>query len=294
MKTTNTKGLHEQQRIAFLLIIWRLPEFFTSFIAATASGSVVLWLEFIEKASILIPGIIIAILSKKLNQNLKYKFNYGTGKVEAITALCCEIFDIAGLFCVSFFALKELFKPEESGSFLLFALAVSILGLLIDLIIMHRQKKILLRNHNKMFHTALVSAQKEFFFDAASISTLIITVVFKNTTWVSFISPVICLAIAVPFFVIIVRHLKESIAELVDRTIDEDSQLKIIKVLNEFYDSYEEFGEVRSRINGNQKTIDIELYFNSEMKYGQVKETTQKIKTRIQEEIDNSVVNVVI
>ena len=286
--------LRNQQRIAILLILWRLPEFFTSLIAACASGSVVVWLEFIENASILIPGIILLVLSGKLSRNLKYVFNYGTGKVEAITALCCEIFDIAGLFCVSFFAIKGLFVPEEDEKYLGFALAVSIAGLLIDLIILQQQKKILSGSHSKMFHTALVSAQKEFFFDAASIITLVITLIFEGTLWIRYFSPVVCLIIVVPFFIIVMKHLRESVSELVDRTLDEESQLKIIKVLNEFYDSYEEFGEVRSRINGEEKYIDIELTFKADMEYQDVKTAAAKIEERIREELGDCNINVVI
>ena len=291
---TKKKGLRNQQRIALLLILWRLPEFFTSFIAAIASGSVVVWLEFIENASILVPGIILAVLARKINRNLKYVFNYGTGKVEAITALCCEVFDIAGLFCVSFFAIKGLIKPEEEERFLGFALIVSIVGLIVDLIILRQQKKILSESHSKMFHTALVSAQKEFFFDAASIITLFITLIFEKTIWIKYFSPVVCLIIVIPFFMIVVKHMRESVSELIDRTLDEESQLKIIKVLNEFYDSYEELGDIRSRINGEEKYIEIELIFKPDMDYGNVQSIVGRIRERIQEEIGDSTVNVVI
>ena len=288
------KGLRNQEKIALLLILWRLPEFFTSLIAACASGSVIVWLEFIENASIMIPGIILAVLSRKLNKNLKYVFNYGTGKVEAITALCCEAFDIAGLFCVSFFALKAIILAEEMGHFLGFALIVSVAGLVVDLIILIQQKKILSDSHSKMFHTALVSAQKEFFFDAASIITLFISMIFEDTYWIRFFSPVLCLILVVPFFVIVIKHMRASVFELIDRTLDEETQLKIIKVLNEFYNDYEEFGDIRSRINGNDKYIDIEIRFKDSMGYGEVRNTVQKIRDRVQEEIGDVIITFLI
>lgn len=293
-KEKKIEGLRNQERIAVLLILWRLPEFFTSLIAACASGSVVVWLEFIECASILIPGIILAVLSRKLNRNLKYVFNYGTGKVEAITALCIEAFDIAGLFCVSFFAIKDIITAEKMGEFLGFALMLSIAGLFVDLIILVQQRKILSDSHSKMFHTALVSAQKEFFFDAASIITLFISMIFENTYWIRFFSPVVCLIMAVPFFIIVISHMKESVTELIDRTLDEETQLKIIKVLNEFYDSYEEFGDIRSRINGTEKYVDIEITFKDSISYGEVRDTAARIKERVQEELGDCSVNVVI
>ena len=286
--------LKKQHDVALVLIFWRLPEFVTSFIAATASGSAVVWLEFIENASILLPGVLIAFLTKKLNRNLKYVFNYGTGKVEAITALSCEIFDIAGLFCVVFFSIREIIRPEPESTYLLFALIVSLIGLIIDLLILFWQKKILLGTSGKMFHTAYVSAQKEFFFDAASIATLLLQIIFKQTFWIAYLSPIVCIAIVVPFFMIVLGHMKASAAELIDRTLDEESQLKILKILNEFFDSYEDLGEIRTRINGEEQIVDIELKFPDNMNYGSIKKIADNIKVRLQEELGQSIVNILI
>ena len=294
MENERKEDLIRQQKIALLLVLWRFPEFITSFIAAIASGSTVVWLEFIENASVLIPGIILIILARKLNRNLKYMFNYGTGKVEAITALCIEIFDVAGLFCIVFFAIKALIKPAAEEHNLRFALAISILGLFIDLLILSKQKKVSENSPSKMFHTAYVSAQKEFFFDAASIVTLVVTIIFEKSSWIHYFSPVVCLIIVVPFFLIVIQHMKASLEELIDRTLDEESQLKIIKVLNEFYDSYEEFGVIRSRISGEEKYIDIELGFNGELEYKKVREISEKIRERIQEELGHSKVNLIV
>lgn len=286
--------LSKQHNVALLLILWRLPEFVTSFVAAAASGSAVVWLEFIENASILIPGILIAVFSKKLNKNLKYVFNYGTGKVEAITALSCEIFDIAGLFCVVFFAVRTIIKPEPESGYLLLALIISVIGLFIDMIILFWQKRILQGSQSKMFHTAYVSARKEFFFDAVAIITLILELVFEKTTWISYFSPIVCIVIAVPFFAVVMTHMKESVSELIDRTLDEDSQLKILKVLNEFFDSYDELGEIRTRINGEDQIVDIELRFHESMDYGSIRDVAEKIKVRVQEELGRSTVNILV
>jgi divalent metal cation (Fe/Co/Zn/Cd) transporter len=289
----NSNELNRQRRIAILLILWRLPEFVTSLIAATASGSVVVWLEFVENASVLIPGILLAVLAAKLNKNLKFVFNYGTGKVEAITALSIEIFDMAGLACLFFFAIKGIIRPETELKNLRFALFVSIIGLLIDIIIMFRQKMILDASNSKMFHTAYVSAQKEFFFDAASIIALLISIVFEQTAWIVYFSPVVCILISIPFFFIVLHHMRGSVTELIDRTLDEKTQLKILKVLNEFYEDYEELGEIKSRINGEEKHIDIELKFSDDAKYSSIKGTCSRIVSRVQEELGPSIVNIV-
>lgn len=290
----NSNELKREQKIALLMVLGKLPVFFTSFLAASVSGSIVVWMEFVENVSILFPGIILMVLSHKLDANLKYKFNYGPGKVEAITALSCELFDICGLFCVVYFSIKQLLQRNNTHEHLRFAIALSIVGFLIDVFVVWRQKKILESSQSKMFHTAFISAYKEFFFDGISIITLFITLRYEGKAWVKFFSPIVCLIIVVPFLITVMKHLRESIEELIDRTLDEESQMKIVKVLSEFYDSYEELGEVKSRIVGQEKYIDIEFAFNSDMPYREVREVATKMKKRVQEELKDSIVNIVI
>lgn len=286
--------LQQQRKLAIFIISIRLPSFLSSFVAAIASGSAVVWLEFLESASILIPGIILAVLSRKLNRNLKYVFNYGTGKVEAITALSCELFDIAGLLCICLFSVGQLISPSEESSYLLLALFFSVAGVLIDFFIVTMQKRILDGNSSKMFHTAYISAQKEFLFDGAAILTLVISIIFAGTEWVRYLSPIVCIVISIPFFCIVYEHVKTSVAELIDRTLDEKSQLRIVKVLNEFYESYDELGEVRSRINGEERFVDIELRFKDEMNYSSIEKVARSISQRVQEELGPSTVNIVL
>ncbi|WP_408069925.1 cation diffusion facilitator family transporter [Butyrivibrio sp. JL13D10] len=286
--------LDEQKKVALLLIIYRIPEFITSLIAAAASGSMVVWLEFVENASILIPGIIIYILSIRLNKNLKFRFNYGTGKVEAISALCCETFDIAGIFCVLVFAVRRLFIHETEEEFLIFALVISIIGLLIDIFIYFKEKKFIEKEHSKLIHSAFVAARNEFVFDAISIITLIIGIVFSNTTWISYFSPVVCIIVALPLGYIVIKHILEAVKELIDLTLDEDTQLKILKAIGQFYDYFEEIGEIKSRISGNDKYVDVELRFKPDMKYVEVCKIAEEIKGRINEEIDGGTINVVL
>ncbi|WP_026657954.1 cation diffusion facilitator family transporter [Butyrivibrio sp. AC2005] len=286
--------LAEQKKVAILLIIYRIPEFVTSLIAAAASGSMVVWLEFIENASILIPGIIIVILSGKLSQNLKFTFNYGTGKVEAISALSCEMFDLAGIFCVVFFAIRKIIMPDIEEDFLAFALVVSIIGLLIDIFIYYKEKSFVEKEHSRMIHSAFVAARNEFVFDAISIVTLIIGIIFEKKSWIRYFSPIVCVVVSLPLAYIVVHHLTDAIRELSDLTLDEESQLKILKALNEFYEYYDELGEIKSRISGNDQYVDIELCFKQDMPFREVSKVSEDIRKRVSDEIGGGIVNVVI
>ncbi|MCR4590981.1 MAG: cation transporter [Lachnospiraceae bacterium] len=290
-----SEALTEQYKIAVLLVIWKIPNFVTSFVAACASRSMVLWLEFIENASIFVPGIILLILSRKLNKNLKFKYNYGTEKVEAITALSCEMFDLAGLFCIVLFAVRKLMHGSEEGEeYLLFALIVSIIGFLIDIFIVNKEKKLVSVNHSKMLHTAYISAQKEFVFDIISMITLVIEIIFVGRSWISYFAPAVSIVLAIPFSLLVIKNLKKSLIDLTDLTLDEENQLRILKILSEFYEEYETLGEIKSRMNGEKIYVDIELSFRGDRCFRDIRKTVAAMKERVTEELGKCTVNVII
>ena len=280
-----------QHKLALLLVLWRIPGVITSFLAAIASNSMIVWMEFIENVSIVAPGILLLIISAKLMKNLKFMFNYGIGKIEAITAQTCEIFDLAGLGCVLFFAVRKLICPGGERNLEL-ALIISAVGLLIDLFILYREKLLTEKYHSRIVHTAFLSAKKEFVFDFITIFTLIIGIIFHNTKWIVYFSPIVCIILIIPFSIEIGHHLSSAVQELIDLTLDEESQLLIIKVLNEFYDSYELLGDIKSRVNGSYKNIDISLQFHPDMTYKEIRDISTKIKKRIDEEIGKCNVNI--
>jgi len=291
-----SEALIEQHKLAFLLVVWRIPAFITSFVAACASHSLVLWLEFIENASIFIPGIFLLILSRKLNKNLKFRYNYGTEKVEAITALSCEMFDLAGLFCIVLFAFRNLIYGSHEGEFehLVFALIVSILGFIVDLVIFRREKKLSAVNHSKMLHTAYISAEKEAVFDIISIASLIIEIVFQGRSWIEYFTPVLSIILAVMFSVLVIKNLKKSVIELTDLTLDEDNQFIILRILSEFYEEYETLGEVKSRMSGDKIYVEIELSFRDDMVYKDIMKTVRAMKERVTDELGKCTVNIII
>lgn len=290
----SNEELNQEKNLSFLTILWRSPQCATALIAAITSGSMFMWMEFVEKLSVVIPGILLALMSIRLNRNLKFRFNYGTGKVEAITALCCEIFDLAGLFCVIGFSIRSFFKPShESDSAI--AVILCIAGLALDIFILLSQRSIAHKAHsNRMLHTAFLSAKKEFAFDSIALAALILDTILRNIHGLSYFSPIACLILSVPFLLVIVHHASEAVLELADITADEEYQLKILTILNELSKDFEDYGEIYSRKSGNHVFIDIEISFPADTDYRTIKSVSANIKDRIGKEISNSRINIII
>ncbi len=286
--------IKEQQNLALLLLLWRLPGTIASFLAAITSRSLLVWMEFVEEASIIIPGIIILLIFQELKKNLKFKYNYGTGKVEAITALCCEMFDIAGILCICVLAIRRIIHPHAEESKPILALILTILGIFFDIFMLKKEQKLSQTVHSKMLHTAYLSAQKEFAFEFLVVISLLIEILIRGKKWQMYISPIASLILSVPFIIILFSHIKDSLYELADRTLDEESQMKILKVMSEFYDSYESFGAINSRIVGDHKHIDIELNFDPDTTFREINDLVSKMTKRLKEEIGHSTINIIV
>ena len=119
-------------------------------------------------------------------------------------------------------------------------------------------------------------------------------VMFADKEWIRYVSPLMCILVSVPFAFIVLHHLKGAVMELADLTLEEEDQMKILQVLAEFSDTYEDWGKIKSRVSGKYKYIDIEMRFTPQMPYAEVKDAAGRIRERLREEMGESIVNIVI
>ena len=82
-----------------------------------------------------------------------------------------------------------------------------------------------------------------------------------------YISPVLSLGIAIYMIVLCLRHIRRAVSELSDKTLPEEEQLKILKVLTRHDKEYSSFGGIKSRYNGASVTVDISVTFSPDTRF---------------------------
>ncbi len=291
---TEKSDFYKESRISLILTLLRLPDLISALAAAFVSKSMVVWVEVVESASIVIPCLLIFVLTKKLNKNLKFKFNYGTGKIEAITSLCCEIFDIAGLFCIFLVSVRRLISPQTNDGMYLTGAVMLLLGVLVDLYFYRKQKALLESTHGKIFHTAAFSAKIEFVFDCIALVTLFLEFLFREHSWSAYIAPSVCILACISFTIALLKNISDSLSELSDVTLGEEEQMELLSVLTKYFDEYSRLGEVRSRKSGNTFYFDIEMSFPADRTCGEIGKTVSKIRKEVEEKFENCITNIVL
>ena len=116
----------------------------------------------------------------------------------------------------------------------------------------------------------------------------------RNNVVSWYISPVLSILIAVYMFIICVKHVRQAISELSDKTLPEKEQMKILKVLARHDNEYSSFGSIKSRYNGAEVIIDISMSFSQSTTYSEIAALQKDMQEELSGEIENCHISIVI
>ena len=253
-----------------------------------------MWMDFIDSLCNVADSGFVTLLSRKLKRDLKYEYNYGIGKIEAISSLCCEGILILGLFIIFASSAHELINPKPPSGLLVYVVLLKLINVAFDAFFLKEQYKIKKNGASEIMNAKFHSAVKCFAFDAVTLVSIFVCWIFRGYRASWYFSPVICIVLVCTFFVFAVLRAKKSIEILTDRTLPENEQMKILRVLAKFNDRYEEFEFLSSRISGETVFIDLRIKFRDDTSYVQIKELCREISIKMKKQIPQSRVSIVI
>lgn len=294
MGEKQSKTYRDQQRLAVLGLLGELPNFVVVLISAILSSSLLMWLDVVDSTGNVLNALLVAILSRKLKRNLKYDYNYGIGKIESVASLCCESLAITGLAVIIICAIRDIIFHEDPGDYLLFAMLIKLVNITVDGLYAYAQWKIQKNSHTILTKSEYDQALRATIFDVITFVSLFITWAFDDTTFASYFAPIITMALAVFYLIRGIFKIRHSISILADKTLPEEQQLLILKVLNGHYAEYEEFTEIDSHLNGMETIIDIHITFSSGTTFQEMQDLGRRMNEEINEVIPESTVNLVI
>ena len=293
-QTERANKYENQQRVSFLNFIAELPNFAAVLFSAIVSGSLLVWMDFIDSLCNVIDAGFVTLLSRKLKRDLKYEYNYGIGKIEAISSLCCEGILICGLLIMLISSVNELIHPRQPSGLLIYVVVLKVINVAFDTFVLKEQDKFKKVGGSELTDAKFYSALKCFAFDMVALVSILICWIFRGYRAVWYFSPVICIILAVFFFTTAVLRVRKSVSILTDRTLPEKEQLKILNVLSKFYGRYEKFEFLSSRMSGETVYIDLGIKFRDETTYAQLKKFCREISHEMEKQIKNSRVSIVI
>lgn len=293
-KPEEKESYQNQQKVSFLSFLTELPNFVAVTVSAILSGSLIVWMDFVDSFCNVVNSGFVALLSRKLRRNLKYEYNYGIGKIEAISSLACDGILICGLLIMLASSINDLLTPKEPSGLLIYVVVLKVINVVFDAIFVRAQYKIKKQINTAIANTEFHSSLKSLAFDSVALVSILICWLFRDVPAVWYFSPVICIALSVWFFVGAIQRIKESVRMLTDRTLPEAEQMKIMGVLSAFHDRYEDFEFLSTRMSGNTAYIDLKLSFKDDTAYREIKSLCAEIAAKMSEQIEDCRVSIVI
>jgi cation diffusion facilitator family transporter len=187
--------------------------------------------------------------------------NYGYGKIENVTEAVEGIVMIGLALAMSVQALAHLVNPGQTHSPL-----VGLIGSSLGVIINFWGASFILKLAGKNASPALRA--EGIHFRLEGFISLTITLSFAVVLalpfaglarWAVYVDPIATLLVSAAIAVPSARLLKEAYLKLLDASIDEPSQMDVLKALARHYERYCDFKSIRTRSAGRIQFVDIHL-----------------------------------
>jgi divalent metal cation (Fe/Co/Zn/Cd) transporter len=229
-----------------------------------------------------------------LTKNLEYEYNYGIGKIEAIASLLCDGIVLFGMFLTSCVSVYSLCFPSKPSNLLLGVAGFKLYDVIWDLAFYAKQRKILKEHHTSVIEANYAAALGALLFDVLAFLSLMAMWLLRDNPIGGYISPIVSIVAVVYLTVGCVKRIKSALNELTDKTLPEEQQMKILKTLTKYFDSYSQVHTIDSRRIGEITRIDINLSFEDNTRVEDVIILQKQMKDDLNSQLGNCIVKITI
>ena len=271
------------------ILIW-LPEV----IAAVLTGSVTLFADVTKCGNEILATFFAYLVIRKMKKAGQFTYDFGMGKFETITRITTGAVMLVSLFIIIFFTFSRLLHPEPllpEGALLSIALMFVIS--IVDAYQWRKNYRIAQGDPSPIMESQWRLRRAKTFADISVLLALLLSFGLSVHAGIEYIDPVVSFVIIGFLLIAGYKEISSSLPDLVDKTLEEEYQIVILRELTERFDKYNAFHGVRSRRSGSHIHIEISLGFEPEQKMGNVQDFIDSLKISIEKKIPGSIVRVV-
>lgn len=290
----NKSGYKQQQNLSIAQILAELPSFVAVLVSAILSKNLLVFIDLFDSFIYLISLSLIVILSKKLTKDLRYEYNYGVGKIEAISSLLCDGIAFFGLLIALGLSVREIISPEQPSDFLIAVVGLKVINVVFDTVFYVKQRKITKIHNSAISKANYAEAFSALLFDSVALVSLFAMWLLRDNTIGGYISPVVSIFVAIYLMFGYVKRTRQALIELTDKTLPEEEQMKILNILNRYYNSYSQFHSINSHRSGETTRIDIHLSFEKDTTFEEILTLKKQMQGEFDGQFDNCIVNIIL
>lgn len=263
--------------------------------ALLAAHSSVILADFCKTLLEFIAVLLAWVTMRRVQRGSNHQFDYGVGKLENLSSLAVSLLMFLCLAVIVASATHSLSHPSHISGFGVWISVVSQIAYAIIDTRLVLQSRRLARERN----SPLLEAQAGLFLSKAVgngfiLLSLGLSTLLASHSWSLYIDPCASLIIAVSILFAALGIFKNSTLDLLDRTLEEEHQILILRALARHFDRYEDLRDIRSRRSGSQVFVEIVLGFAPTQPAAQIEAAARQIKLELERDIPRSRVTIAI
>ncbi|MCL2819303.1 MAG: cation diffusion facilitator family transporter [Oscillospiraceae bacterium] len=283
-----------QQKVSMMTIISELPNLVALTVMTVLSGSVIMALDTFESFANVLQGSITHRLSKKMQGDASFKYDYGMGKIDAFGSLISASILFLGLAAILAVSINSLISPSSPSDLLFLAIIIKVINVAIDILLLYKQQKVVKQNDSPMVRSAFIFLKKDLITDLVVLVTVAVAYIFRAFPLIVYFEPIVCILCVIYVAFLNVKQIRNAASNLLDKTLDEETQMQIINCVTKIWAEIDDFKGVRTRRSSNTIFIDLLVTFEDETKYSEILKTYEKFEKSIKELLPDSVTSIVI
>lgn len=291
---SNKSGYKQQQNLSIAQLLAELPSFVAVLVSAILSRNLLVYIDLLDSSMYLISLVLIVLLSKKLTKDLRYEYNYGVGKIEAIASLLCDGMGCFGLLITLGFSVQTIIFPEQPSDFVIAVVGLKVINVSFDTAFFVKQRKITKIHSSAISNANYAEALSALLFDSVALVSLFVMWLLRNNPIGGYISPVVSIFVAIYLMFGYVKRIRQALTELTDKTLPEEEQMKILSILTRHYDCYSQVHSVNSHKSGDCIRIDMHLSFERNTSFEEILTLKKQMQDELDSQFGNCIVNIIV
>ena len=291
---SNKDGYVKQQNLSFAQLLAELPSFIAVLVSAILTRTILIFVDLLDSFGNLLRTAMVTILSKKLSKDLRYEYNYGIGKIEAIASLLCDSIVFFGLLITIGLSIYSIFFPEKPSDLVIAVVGLKLINVSFDIAFFIKQFKIIKIHRSAISETNYAAALAALLFDSIALISLLTMWIFRNNVIGAYISPVISIFVAIYLIFGCIKRTRQALNEITDKTLPEEQQIKILNILNRFYNNYSQLYSINSQKSGDSIRIDLHISFEKDTCFEEIVKLKKQMQNEFNSKFDNCIINIVV
>jgi cation diffusion facilitator family transporter len=285
-------GMRERQEVMLASIAAEWGSFGLNLVGALMANSVTLWANTLRVGLDAAATLFAWLVTRRISHGKAHQFDYGLGKWENLSAFFNAAVMLTAMVFIVFRAIMRFLDPKPvTGAG--FGVSVLLFFTVVNLWLLVRFWRL-----RRTDSSPVVEAQMVLYRNASAASLISLTAVQVSwlagkNEWAVWFDPIGAMVLCGVIFFGMITLFQKSLPAMLDQTLDESLQLRILRGLAECFEDYSQVHAIRTRRSGNRVFVELFLEFEPAQSVREMLSRAGRLKSLVENMIPNAEVWVI-